>query len=106
MLQNTSQYYKPSFSLLLLFNEGFGYVHKGLFCSNQEKLIGKKIIVKVFTIREQSSAFGSVGCESYMLHSLLGMLQKAELEKWCQVGMLYTLLSSSESSHYFLVLLL
>lgn len=40
------------------------------------------------------SAFGSIGCESHALHSLSGRLQKAELEKGCQVGILYTFLIS------------
>lgn len=50
-------------------------VHTKLFLTLiQEKFIGKKIMGKVFTIREQSSAFGSVGCESHILHSPLGTL--------------------------------
>lgn len=40
------------------------------------------------------SAFGSIGCESHVLHSLSRKLQTAGLEKGRQVGILYTFLIS------------
>lgn len=40
-------------------------------------------------MREWSSAGGHAGWDPHVLHFLLGRGQKAESEKWCQVGMPY-----------------
>jgi len=63
-----------------LFNRVLGYAHKGLFPSDPGGA-SREENNRAFNIREQSSAYGRIGCGSHMLCSLLGRLQKAELGK-------------------------
>lgn len=94
VLQDSSHYCKPHFNVLLLFldlfHRVFEYAHEVLSPLIQEELLGKKIIDGAFNIRDQTSAYGHIGCESPILRSLLGRLKKAESGKWCQVGVPYT----------------